>query len=596
MDTSGRPGVDLIEADRDDGPPPATPSRSRRSRLAALVVDHPVLTVALAGLLFIAFQTWWNLSHRHLGAFNVDEEGGLAAALRFHRAVGLNPRPLLQEVFGTWNGPLVPLLSVPIVMIGPTTVSSVMVVQSVLVVAAACGTAGAVLAIANRRAALLAGLTMLLLPVSVVASRSYQYSIGVAAFMALALWALLASDRGRDRWRMVGFGASIGAMVLCRTMAAAFVPGLGLAALVVLDRSRRSWTNLVVAAASAFAVAGPWWLVQWDNIFAYLRENAYGDRAHYWGSVAFGDRVRDQTEFFGNDFRLLVVIGAVAFALAFLLLVGRRLRHASPSWEGSRRLLVALLVAAVLGRAALLSTSNLGFWFAHPLDVTIIAASVAFIAGVPRGDQAILRRWKPVLGGATVVFLLVSFSVSLGLEAGGKLPEDDWRWAFVSDHAALQGGNLEADPRLASDDADVRRAAADEWWHASVELAKAVDRLDDRHPSLLQTVVGEIHLLNLNTIGLAEEVTGYGRHALQVVNTLEPPDERLRADLTPTLNGIPRVIIDVRGRSLGFPNGRGRARYIRLAEDEGWIAGASVPLPDGGTVVVFTHPDSIPQP
>ena len=99
--------------------------------------------------------------------------------------------------------------------------------------------------------------------------------------------------------------------------------------------------------------------------------------------------------------------------------------------------------------------------------------------------------------------------------------------------------------------------------------------------------------MNANTIGLAEEITAKGIQGIRVPNTLEPPDRELLKELTPEADGVPRVLVIVNGRSLGFPNGRGRDRFVRLAHGEGWLPRARIGLPDGGSVVVYTHPDSI---
>lgn len=557
-------------------------------RIGALL-DRPVAATVVVGVCFTALQWWWNARYRHLGAFNVDEEGGLAAAMRFHRQFGLDPRPLLGEVFSTWNGPLVPLLAIPVMIVGPDSISTVMAVQSLLVVVAAVGVAGAVANIAGPRAATLAGVTMMLLPISVVSSRSFQYSIGVAAFLALALWALLASDRGRRRWPMVAFGLATGAMLLTRTMSASFLPAIVAGSVIVVARERRAVANLAIAAGAAAMIAGPWWIAEFDNITTYLTENAYGPRARYWGSVAWGDRLGDHFDYFLKDFRLLVPIGLAAAATALLVALVARARGAAPWRDGSVRPLAAVWVVLLLTRAALLSTSNLGYWFAHPLDMTIVIATIGTIAAapVPPGSRA---RWRTAFAAIATAFLVVSFAVSLRVAENGGLADGDWRWGYVADHAALLGGGLEADPRLHSPDGEVRRQVADEWFRASARLAREIDRIGAERGTLLQTVIGEIHLMNANTILLTEEALGRGIYGLVVVNTLEPPDARLRQDLSPRVGDAERVLIVVRGRSLAFPNGRGRERFIRLAEADGWRPDAQIELPDGGEVVVYVRP------
>lgn len=566
---------------------------AHRSRATATLSRRPTWTIAAVGLVFTATQAWWNHTHRHLGAFNVDEEGGLAAAYRFARATGVNPRPLFQEVFSTWNGPLVPLAAVPLKILGPDSVVTVMAVQSVMVVLAAVGTAGIVAHVADRNAALLAGLLVMWLPVSVVSSRSFQYSTGVAAFLALALWALVASDRGADRLRMAAFGAATGAMLLSRTMSAAFLPALAAAAAIVVAPSRRGLANAAIAGGTAVAVAGPWWWVQWDAITGYLTENAYGDRARYWGSVPWGRRIADHFEYFVNDFRALVIVGWLACAAA-VALVARwamlRRRTRAAEWRGDPRLLVAVVVAGGLGRLALLSTSNLGFWFAYPLDITIVAGVVGLVAIAPR-RSADRHRWQRAAAFAALAVVTIGSGAAAGVDAAGALPESDWRWAVLADHSALQGGNLEADVRMGDPDRAVVAEAAAEWWIAGARIARAIDEIGRDGP-VLQTVVGEIHLMNANTVALAQEVTGLGIHGVLVVNTLEPPDDEVRRDLSPTLHGTPRVVVLVTGRSLAFPNGRGRERFRQLAVEEGWRQVERIALPDSGDVTIWTHPDN----
>ena len=363
------------------------------------VPERPVLCTALLGVVFMTIQLWWNLQNRQIGAFNVDEEGGLAAALRFHRSFELGPTQLIRAVFSTSNGPLVPLLSVPILVIGPRTVSAAMTVQSALVVAAACGTAGIVDAIGNRRAAVFAGLVMLLLPASVISSRSYQYSTGVAAFLALALWALLGSDRGRARLPMIAFGGAVGAMLLSRTMSASFVPGLA------AGRARRHRPGARGSGSTwRWPPPRPWSSPGHGGWCNGRRSPPISQRTPTAIGLTTGVRspsatCRDHVMFFVNDFGLLAIVGvfAVAFAITMAAIgAGQRraLGGVAPNWIGSRRSLAAVIVALVLGRLALLSTSNLGQWFAYPLDVTAIASVVGLAAAVPPTEDRRLPRWQ----------------------------------------------------------------------------------------------------------------------------------------------------------------------------------------------------------
>lgn len=573
-----------------------SPRVPRRAAVWGAAVRHPALTVAVIGLLYTVVQMVWIARFRFLGAFNVDEEGGLAAALRFHRNLELDPRPLARVVFSTWNGPLVPLLAVPALVLGPRTAATAMVVQPLLVVAAACGVAGIVGSTGNRRAAIVSGLVVLGLPISIVSARSFQYSTGVGAFLALGLWALLASDRGRNRWRMVAFGAAIGAMLLCRTMSAGFLPGVAVASLVLIVWTRRAIVNLVIAASTALVVAGPWWYTQWDAIMRYLAENAYGDRAHYWGSVSVRGRIEDHTKFFRDDFRLLLVLPVLMAGLVLVGALWRSRRDRFDRWFERPREVLAVGAVGILGFAALFSTSNVGFWFAYPLDVVLVAAFGLIVVALPDGLGPRSVRWKSVIGSLAVAIAATSFVASQWITGARGFDASGIWQSVIGTHGELQGGNIEADPRMASPDVDERRRAAHEWLAASTEVAETIEALQRRHGTVLQTVTGEIHLLNANTIALTEEVTGQGLSGVIVNNTLEPPDRVLRRDLTPLVDGVPRVLVIVHGRSLGFPNGRGSDRFRRLAIEEGWQVHRTVRLPDGGHVEILIDPESISEP
>lgn len=576
-------------------------SDSTGGGIAALIhriASRPVLATAAVGLLFVALQTWWISKARYAGAFDVDEAGGIAASLRFLHGLEGGPADLARLVFGTRNGPLVPLLSVPLLLVGPDSPTTSMVIQPMLVVTAACGAAGVLASMGHRRASLLAGVGVMGMSISIVSSRSYQYSTGVAAFMALAMWALAASDRGRDRWRMIAFGAAVAAMLLSRTMAAGFVPALAVAALIIVAHEARAWVNLGLAALTTLLLAGPWWWFQWGAITEYLVDNAYGDRAHYWGPVTVSDRLSTHLRYFNDDFRFTLTAAAAILLLLLITVAVRRPDRAEirRSMAGAAPL-VAVWAVIALGSLALLSTSNRGFFFAHPLDVMFVAGSAGVLARLPVQGSRPLILARDSVGVLWVAVVILTFGVSTRV-SGSVDPRSDqvgFEEAFVDVLDRRQTGNVEADGRLASLDPRERRAAADEWFDAGVTVAGELDELQDTYPGpILQSMTGEIHLMNANTLMLAEELSGMGRSALEVVNTLEPPDEDLLAHLAVRSDEMRRVLVIVDGRSLPFPDGRDIERFTRLAEDEGWKVHATVPMPDGGEVRLYTHPDNHP--
>lgn len=611
----------------------------RVSDFVKRLVDRPVLATVVLGLIYVIVQAWWIHRARFVGGLDVDEAGGIANALTFHRLLFTGLRPLTQAVTGQGNGPLVPVLAVPFLIVGPRSVNSAMVLQPVLAAVAAVGAAGITRRIAGKWAAVIAGFGVLCLPAIVVSSRSFQNSLGVAAFLSLALWALTASDRCRRLWPMIGFGVATGAMMLSRTMSAGFVPALVLAGLITTAWEWRSIRNLAIAGLAAVAVAGPWWLRQWDVITGYLVENAYGGRAGYWGPESITGRLGANFDNFARNFAisfpalpfLAVILGAVS------LWHWRRTTGEVRTWPGWNRNLAAVWVVVAVGYLALMSTSNMGFWFSTPLDIMAIVGlaglvgatqtapvsvplirwtvfgvgalmTIGLMAGMGRQGWAVTafvlvvatalwcdpNHWQRTMGASVVGIGLVAFAVSLSpVGAGGKLgPDAAWTTMFVNDLDFLQGGNLNADIRMGSSDLSDRKRAAAAWQEASHQVAGELAALDAQG-TYVETIVGSMHLMNANTIGIAAELYPRGRHDLRTVNTLEPSDEEIAESLPPMVGPDPRVFVIIEGRSLPFPDDRGWPRLVQLAEDDGWIVHSTTPLPDGGRVVIYTHPDSI---
>lgn len=571
----------------------------RRSPIAAVVRAawaRPVGTTAVLGLVWSALQLWWVATTKHPGAFEVDEAGGIAAALRFERSFSEGLRPLAQAVFGTRNGPAVPLIALPFLVIGPRSATTALAAQCVLVVAAACAAAGIVRRLAGDAPSVLAGALVLIMPSSILSARSFQYSTGVAAFLGLALWALLASERGSRRAPMIALGAAAGAMILSRTMAASFLPAIGVAALVIVRRDRRALGNLGLAVLTALAVAGPWWAVQWNAILDYLIDNAYGPRAHYWGSVGLGQRLVDHYGYTMNDLRWFapVLIVTLAVVVGGAVVVARR-QPTATGWIRWRRGTAALWSVEALGTVALLSTANRGYWFAYPLTVLLVAGVVALAANLfdHWGPRATTPRGA-LLAAAGVASVVVVVAAVQRTSNGGPYPNgnSDFIESALGSFDRLHSGNLDADRRLAAADPDIRRTAAAEWWRAGLELTDEIAAIEAEVGPVQESLTGEIHLFNANTIALAQLIPNRGVVSMEVVNTLEPSDDELRRKLEPRVDGLARVLVIVEGRSLAFPDGRGRRRFLRMARQEGWEVRRTIPLPDDGDVLVLTHPDS----
>ena len=431
---------------------------------------------------------------------------------------------------------------------------------------------------------------MLGLPAMTLSSRSYQFASAAGAALLLTLWALVASDRGRRPWVMAAFGLAAGVMLLTRPMTVAFLPGLGLATVVVLQWSRRVVLHLAIATLMALAVAGPWWFRSRDQLRDYLFSYGYGSDATDYGGQNVLARALNRLGAGLGDLRpLFVLLGLVTTALVLVHLVrwrrsGRSLRE----WTGARREIAGMLLVIGVGYAALFSTANLGVWFELPLELVGLAAVIS-LAGLV-GGAGMAR-----LGVAAVTLAAISFAVSL-TDRGGEYDLGEPRGVV---QGLLFGGLYDqardvvvADARFGSNDASVRDAASEEWAEVSRDL---VGRLDDRttgQDAPVVTLTGSTQLVNANTLMLAHELRGEDRLWYEVPDT-RAPDALLEQYLTTERGTSPRTMVILRPRSERLPQDRESDRLRSLALDRGWEMVESLPWPDGGTAEILVHPDDV---
>lgn len=557
-------------------------------RTTAALLRRPVLTTSIAGVVVATVHVAWVLTHRDLGAYNVDEAGYIATALRYQRAIDLTaPQHFIATVFSpSPTGPLVPVLALPLLIIGPRSVGTVMVVQSILGVAAAVAAAGLARRVAGDGAGMIAGVVVLCLPAVVNSARTFQYAMAVGACALLALWALVSSERGGRRWPMVAFGAAAGAMLLARTMALGFLPALAVSAIIVVRPRRRELTNLGLAAATALLVAGPWWYTSRDELYDYLFRFGYGDQAGLYGSQDLMTRLVDRIGTGVGDVRLpFLLIALVALVWLVVNAVSTGLRDGMRAWPLLNRDLAAIAGFVVGAYLALMSTANQGVWFELPVEVVAVTgliAAVTLVGGPPARYLGIAA----VLVGASTI--LVSW-----LDRGGPYDEGT-PVGFVQ---ALAVGGLDekervladADEGFLSNDRSTRATAARKWWQLNEGLVSLLgaSRPTSRTNSVLFS--GSSHLLNGQTLLLAYELAGQDPPPLYVPDTRDSDDELRDLLSVDDAGDRPRVLIAAPS-SLPFPEDREHDRLARVAAGLDYTVVASRKMPDGGTVELWVPP------
>lgn len=572
--SDARPAPRPVAVDGEGGgavveqPTDAAAGRGARRWGAArrLALAHPLPTVALAaalGALLSAVHIWRS---RTTGSLDPDESGYLATALRYHRVLaegGLTS--LVEQVRYTTLGPLVPLLSLPLLLVGPRDPRAAMLVQPVLQVALAVASAGIARRLVGPAGAILAGCSVAAAPTVLLASQSYWYGLGAAVVMAGALWALLASDRLRNRW-WIAAGVLLGLLPLARTMALGFVPAVVLAGLVLAGRDRRSLANLAKLLVVAALVGGPWLVAQHQQILDYLLGYGYGERAAQFGSGGPAERLVARVVLLCTGTLLPLVLAAWP-----AWLVARDRAGWRGPWSARRREATALVAALVVGLAALASTSNQGVWFELPLVAIVVPLWVLALQRLPIRVRRVLVAWMVV--GA------VALPVVVRVVVGGHA------------EAAL----AQYDPRFDDGRAE---AAGQEWDAVRTAVVDRLGVITENGERGVIVVIGNMELFNSNDLLLGAELQLWWPD-VRVIDSYAPRAERA-AQLTP-YGDVPapdgarreRVLVVVRHPYRTFtPDGRWPV-VERQARKAGWVEVDTFALPTEGEVAIYRTPTAI---
>jgi len=354
-------------------------------RLPASERGRWTLAVAIGVLLLAGVNLWWVLTYRKGFPLNVDEAGYLSIALidwlGFHNS-GLH---------GWWsafqsqtpNAPLLPLLTSVLLIVRAGVMEGFVVLIGffALLVFAAYGIGQR---LAGPRLGALAALAVGTSQGAILFSREYIFALPTAALLSCAVYALLRSQRMRKRRWAIACGVAIGLMVLARTMAVAFLPGLFVAALIGMlaierDDLRRRFLNLGLGAVAAVLVAGTWYFNNAKPVWNYLTSFGYGEQSAYYGanhSVVSWGRFRAIAETAIHDDLLLPMSALVLAGLVALLAIAARRVVAA----GDRRSELLRLAASgpfavgfvfAAGYAALMTSRNGGSGFSLPLSLLL---------------------------------------------------------------------------------------------------------------------------------------------------------------------------------------------------------------------------------
>lgn len=369
------------------------------------------LIVAIGCLAMAAINVWWIATYRHGYPMDVDENGytmiGIIDFLGWE-----------SDGFSGWweavqnqtpNAPLLPALTSIVLIFNPGVLQGfgVLIAFGALLTLATYGIGER---LAGPRLGALAALAVATSQGVFVFTREYIFALPTAAFLSCAVYALIRSEGMlRRRW-VIACGAAIGLMLLSRTMAVAFLPGLGVAIVLPIvlnyrDRLKERLLNLGLLALSGVLVGATWYWENFGPVYDYLTEFGYGSQAKNFGEQASffsWERFKLVAEkIIQGDLlvpmSLLVVIGLIACGVA----VVQRLQGAGDRRAEALRILgsnaMALFIVAAAGFGVLMSSQNGGFGFTFP--VAMLLPPLAVVA---------LRLYRAAIVPATVAVVAIA--------------------------------------------------------------------------------------------------------------------------------------------------------------------------------------------
>jgi hypothetical protein len=570
----------------------------------ASAVQRWAMVVAVGALVLVAIDVWWFVTYRDGFPLNVDEAGYISIGVIDW--IGLENGGLR----GWWDAvqmqapsaPLLPALTSILLVFKPAVLTGFVTLAGFMVVLifAAYGIGER---LAGPRLGALAALVTGTLPGTILFAREYVFALPTAAMLACAVFALLRSDGLRSRRWAIACGVALGLLLLSRTMAVVFVPGVlvaGGVAMLVRGQGdyRNRFVNLALLIFSGAAVAATWYWRNLQSVVDYLTDYGYGNQAQYYGeenSLLSWDRLSTVAEkMIVND--LLVPIAALVFIglLAVAFVAVRRLVDSDDRRAELLRLAgsdtLTVLIVASAAYAALTSSQNVGNGFTLPISVLLPSLAVVSlrlfrVAVAP--VVALLGVIAAVnLASTSTIWDDVSKPRGVAVPAFGQLP-----WIGGVPHTV---GAIRVQVPGSLSHFDERDHG---WTQIDSELANELISLG---PEGLPPVVAfgsRNRLVSGNSVGLAAVLNAHQGIPFAQLNA-EPSDSvaTYKHQLTAPELGLPTVLITMSRNTEDFPPLVTQSYAETAAKQLGFGKIRSFVLPDGRELYVWQKGAARPAP
>ncbi|MEZ5310693.1 MAG: hypothetical protein R2735_08915 [Microthrixaceae bacterium] len=559
-----------------------------------------LIIVVVFATLVAGIQFWWIATFRGMGNLNGDEARYMAWAFHVRAMLFGNGMPEAP-----WFGPVVPALSAVLTMIGSPTVTTVMLVQPLMLILLAVSTWGVTCHVSTVETATITGVLLVLLPGVVAATQTYLLVLGAAAFLMTALWVLLASQYGENDLIWL-FGVALSLTVLTRGQSLVFMPVVAGAAVLYCWRSkaglRRLGLSLVVGGTLTLG-----YLIINRRMLQYLIGGydmpispTIGSRLRF--------RYRDLVSGLGSGPAAILVVGAVLGIVWSIAIAAQQRTNPvdTPSTKNHMDRTDALICLSIVGFGGLLSmvvSPNQGEYgmFDVPILASILVVSVSLFAVFPRG-----LRYSAYTVIAALLGVMFGRAVSV-------LPRGEPSWATRTGtyEISLMEASNARDPRFAGPRPASVRQANMEWMEFAFDLDSVLRDLDARSPDgleiiydsgavnynmyqgeLVAAILGE-PLLDVRSFPIREAGPS------ELPDVLNPDDPRkLRVLLIPRINpngfGGPHVRTrDDLERDLNEDAYLAANRLYDTALAASWVIQDRLPLPLGDEMLIMVAPGAV---
>jgi Dolichyl-phosphate-mannose-protein mannosyltransferase len=553
--------------------------------------------VTAAALALAAMNVWWSTRYRQGFPLDIDEAGYTAFGMVDYLSLsheGLSGWWHAIEGQGTF-APLVPALTSLLVYIHIGVLDG-FVTLSAFIVLLAWAAYGIGLRLAGPKLGAFAAVVTASLPGVFAFSREYIYALPTAAFLACSVYALIQSDGLRRRGWAIGCGAALGLMLLSRTMAIVFVPGVLIAvALVAFARLKDDLPtraiNFGLLVLTGGLVAATWYARNFGSVYDYLTNYGYGKHSKYYGEnhalLSWG-RFRSVAERSVSEdlfvpLALVVAMALVALAvLAFNALRSEATRKTA-LWRFASSDWLSVVVVVVVGYAGLMTSRNGGDGFTIPLTVLLPPVAVMALRKFPRATMPAVAVTL-----AIALFNVISTATVWSFASHSRFVSVP----AIAERLPVTKGQPKAvfGLRLQIPGPETIFAGSDaRWVHTNEQVATMLNEFSEAREELpVVAFASRNRVLSSNSVQLAS-LLDYQR-AFPMIQLESEPDNSVSAYIKqlhdPDL-GAATMMISIVPNTDDFPPLVGQATAAKAARRLGFVVEEQRTLPDGRRLLLW---------